>query len=203
MKPEDVAHWYIRLNGFLTTPNFVVHPPRKGAQRTDADIIGVRFPYREEFPQSTGADEAEFQKDRPYLLIAEVKSGRCGLNQSWRQPANSALSELLRDIGPFPALNVPEVTDSLLREGFWDRGSPYASLFFIGTDFDPGLPRGAPKRSWIQVLAFIYERFQEYDRIKADHDQWDATGKELWIHCMKVGSREAFISNIRRTCGLP
>ena len=46
--PEKLAYWYLRLNGFLTIPNFVVHPDNGSNQKTDIDILGVRFPYRAE-----------------------------------------------------------------------------------------------------------------------------------------------------------
>lgn len=46
--PEKVAYWYFRLNGFLQIENFVVHPSSRGGQRTDADLLAVRFPYRAE-----------------------------------------------------------------------------------------------------------------------------------------------------------
>jgi len=45
---EQLAYWYLRLNGFLSISNFVVHPDTGGQQRTDVDILGVRFPYRAE-----------------------------------------------------------------------------------------------------------------------------------------------------------
>ena len=35
---------FFRLNGCLTTENFVVHPDGGRDQRTVADILGVRFP---------------------------------------------------------------------------------------------------------------------------------------------------------------
>ena len=46
--PEKVAYWYFRLNGFLQIENFIVHPERRGSQRTDADLLAVRFPHRAE-----------------------------------------------------------------------------------------------------------------------------------------------------------
>jgi hypothetical protein len=49
LDPEKVAYWYFRLNGFLQVENFVVHPGRRGSQRTDADLLGVRFLHRAEF----------------------------------------------------------------------------------------------------------------------------------------------------------
>ena len=48
-RAEEVAQWYFRLNGFMSIPGFVVHPdqPRNFA-RTDADLLGVRFPFSSE-----------------------------------------------------------------------------------------------------------------------------------------------------------
>jgi hypothetical protein len=34
---------------FLQIENFVVHPSGRGGQRTDADLLGIRFPHRAEF----------------------------------------------------------------------------------------------------------------------------------------------------------
>jgi hypothetical protein len=48
IKTEKLVYWYLRLNGFLTIENFVVHPDQSREQRTDVDIIGVRFPFRAE-----------------------------------------------------------------------------------------------------------------------------------------------------------
>jgi hypothetical protein len=48
LDPEKVAYWYFRLNGFFQIENFVVHPARRGGQRTDADLLTVRFPHRAE-----------------------------------------------------------------------------------------------------------------------------------------------------------
>jgi hypothetical protein len=45
---EKLAYWYLRLNGFLTITNFIVHPDFGRSQRTDVDILGCRFPYRQE-----------------------------------------------------------------------------------------------------------------------------------------------------------
>jgi len=48
LDPEKVAYWYFRLNGFFQIENFVVHPERRGGQRTDADLPAIRFPFRAE-----------------------------------------------------------------------------------------------------------------------------------------------------------
>ena len=45
LDPEKVAYWYFRLNGFLQIENFVVHPERRGSQRTD-DLLRFRHSFR-------------------------------------------------------------------------------------------------------------------------------------------------------------
>lgn len=53
---ELVANWFLRLNGFLATRNFIVHPDQAGNQITEVDLLGVRFPHRQELPQNPMTD---------------------------------------------------------------------------------------------------------------------------------------------------
>jgi hypothetical protein len=68
--PEQLAYWYLRLNGFLTIRNFIVHPDAGSDQRTDVDILGVRFPYRAELSPHDMKDDELFTdvNDRPYIV---------------------------------------------------------------------------------------------------------------------------------------
>ena len=80
---EDLGYWYFRLNGFLAIPNFVVHPDEGVNQRTDVDVIGVRFPHRSEFVGEPLQDHDEITRldqHKPVLVFAEVKKRRFG---SW------------------------------------------------------------------------------------------------------------------------
>ncbi len=45
MKAEMLANWYFRLNGFLTSQNYILHDRR--SQRTEIDILGVRFQHKD------------------------------------------------------------------------------------------------------------------------------------------------------------
>jgi hypothetical protein len=79
------------LNGFLQIENFVVHPERRGGQRTDADLLAVRFPFRAERlfdnPNDILADDAQrmaLSQDLIDIVIAEVKINQpCTLNGPW------------------------------------------------------------------------------------------------------------------------
>jgi hypothetical protein len=87
---ERVAYWYFRLNGFFQFENFVVHPSTKGSQRTEADLIGVRFPHRKEFlldhhdPMQDDADRLRLATDCVDVVIVEIKKNEhCSLNGPW------------------------------------------------------------------------------------------------------------------------
>ncbi|RAV19474.1 hypothetical protein [Paenibacillus contaminans] len=76
---EELAYWYLRLNGFFTINNFVLHHNREG-RTSDADILAVRFPYV--YEEVGGRDEdwdnqlvGRFNKDKIVGLICEVKTG--------------------------------------------------------------------------------------------------------------------------------
>jgi hypothetical protein len=88
LEPEKVAYWYFRLNGFFQIENFVVHPSGRGGQRTDADLLAVRFPYRAErlFDNrndimSDDVQRLSLSNDLIDVVIAEVKTNQpCTLN---------------------------------------------------------------------------------------------------------------------------
>jgi hypothetical protein len=77
---EKLAYWFFRLNGCFTIENFVVHPDLGGGQRTDADILGVRFPHRQEGLADSMVDHEAVLSDHPLIFAAEVKLHKCELN---------------------------------------------------------------------------------------------------------------------------
>jgi hypothetical protein len=85
--PERLAYWYLRLNGFLTIENFIVHPEVGVDQRTDIDLMALRFPHRREAFRNYGGnvtwmkDDPRFaSKKIPFAAFVEVASGQCKLN---------------------------------------------------------------------------------------------------------------------------
>jgi len=77
IKSEKLAYWYLRLNGFLTIENFIVHPDDRGCQRTDVDILGVRFPNRSELFYYPMEDDNRLLSlsNKTLFILAEVKKG--------------------------------------------------------------------------------------------------------------------------------
>jgi hypothetical protein len=182
---EELAYWYLRLNGFLSIPNFVVHPDTGGEQRTDVDILGVRFPYRAELLLNPMTDDTPFTDttDRPYIIIAEVKRRECALNGPWTRRGDQNMHRVLAAIGAFPKEAVEAVADSLYRAGAFIGEDYRVSLACFGETTSAALegryPQ-VPQKNWPQVLGFVYSRFDGYTRQKASHPQWDVAGRTLW-----------------------
>jgi len=182
---EQLAYWYLRLNGFLTIQNFIVHPDTGSGQRTDADILGVRFPYRAELRPNPMVDDEPFVrfKDKPYIIIAEVKRNLCSLNGPWTEPEKENLQRVLRAIGAFPEDQVETVAKNIYTSGMFSNTSYYITLACFGktsnSDISKNFPN-VPQILWDKVLTFIYHRFRTYRNQKSSHGQWDEAGRNLW-----------------------
>ncbi len=182
---EQLAYWYLRLNGFLTIANFVVHPDCGHNQETDVDVLGVRFPYRAENLRRPMKDEHRFSKARnkSFIVIAEVKSGRCALNGPWTNPERQNMLRVLRAVGAFPKSEAELVAKALHEAGHYQCQLYYVSLMCLGRECNLDVKKRypqVPQILWKDVLAFIYRRFDEYERQKASHPQWDEHGEALW-----------------------
>ena len=102
LNPEKVAYWYFRLNGFLQIENFVVHPGGRGGQRTDADLLAVRFPHRRKLlfdsaqPMQDDAQTLALSPDRIDVFIAEIKTNQpCSLNGPWSNKDDKNIHRVL------------------------------------------------------------------------------------------------------------
>ena len=178
---EDLAYWFLRLNGCLTIRNFLLHPPRRGGLRTDADIVGVRFPHRREYdmidhPLFEGSRRLEF-------VVAEVKANQsCSLNGPWTQPQRKNINHLLESIGPLPPGDSSKAAERLYATGTYENEWFRGRLFTFGIAESEALRRTYPKvpqLTWADVLEFLHHRFRNHKNQKKDHHQWDAAGQLL------------------------
>jgi len=100
---ELLATWYLRFNGYFTTPDFTIHPSfKKQAGGTDADVLAVRFAESEEYQARFhfDRDAALIKQDRTDFLICEVKAGRCEINpKTWRDPSRENVEYAIRWMG--------------------------------------------------------------------------------------------------------
>jgi hypothetical protein len=179
--PEDVAYWFFRLNGCLTTRDFILHPERRGSQRTDADLLAVRFPYRQE--QSLVDDDFFRSQQKPTLMLVEVKAGKCQFNGPWTDPKAGNLYDVVRAIGFLTPRDLRRATDEVYARGRHTSALAEIVLIAIGNQPNHKLAKELPgslQFTWEQTLEFLWGRFVTYHKQKAHHPQWDLAGNELF-----------------------
>src|SRR5690606_29288568 len=171
-------YWYLRLNGFLIIPNFVVHPDRGQNQETDVDLIGARFPYRAENLVRPMKDDSRFTAVGETTLIAlvEVKAGAMRLNGPWTNKERNNMRRVLSAIGPLPHEETGLAARSLYKIGSYQSQLYQVMLICIGSRVSEDLTQShpaVPQITWREILCFIYDRFRAYRNEKRSHGQWD------------------------------
>ena len=141
--------------------------------------------------------------DKPLVIIAEIKSGRCEINNSILQPDKKNIQRLLRAIGVFPLEIVDDVANEIYRTGGYNSEFYRIAICCLGDYSNDRIATDLPKAKQIfwdeSILPFIYNRFSEYRSRKGDHDQWEITGKILWnasVESRTVGEYIALIKNL-------
>jgi hypothetical protein len=77
---EELAYWYLRLNGFFPITNFVVHRTETTKHRADIDVLAIRPPHVYEDVGGHHDDWDAYLRehlpfDRLLGLVCEVKTG--------------------------------------------------------------------------------------------------------------------------------
>jgi hypothetical protein len=199
---EKLAYWFFRLNGCLTIENFIVHPDQGSDQRTEADILGVRFPYREELYQNPMTDHSiftEISQEKPLIFIAEVKSATCRLNGPWTDSKRKNIQRVLKAIGAIPSTEVETAANIIYKTNRYDSAFCAIRLFGLGDnvgEFEVNFPNAIPV-TWDTVLRFIHHRFQQYHRQKQQHPTWDDVGQELFTLVRSISDEDEFIRLVR------
>lgn len=213
LDPEMVAYWYFRLNGFLQIENFVVHPERRGSQRTDADLLAVRFPFRAErlFDDQNDimADDVErlaLSVDLVDIVIAEVKSNQpCTLNGPWTQEDRQNVHRVLAAIGCLPPDRIEAAAAQIYLAGFHQGDALRVRLVAVGRDRNEKIALDYPEVTqllWADMLAFIWHRFRRYRQQKTQVDQWDAEGQRIKNLADRSNEVEDFIREALRLMGV-
>ena len=202
---DRLAYWYLRLNGFLTIENFIVHPERGTDQRTDADIIGVRFPYRAELgPDNPMEDDRliPLQTKRPLLIIAEVKLGICSLNGPWTRRTDENMQRVLRSIGACPEDETEQAAAALYEDAAYSARCVDIRLACFGRARNADLAKRYAdllQVTWADALRFVHGRFRRHRHQKKSHGQWKKDGKYLWDTAMRYRSLKEFQEAIEIT----
>jgi hypothetical protein len=174
---EQLALWYLRLNGYFVIPNFIAHGD--GGPRTDVDVLGVRFPHSREYPDD--AQRLQIPPNKVDIVFAESKAGRCKLNGPWKNGGDrQALEYVLRRVGIFESDNsIHAAATRLYAEQRQETGDYLIRIVCFGSKTNGTLAR-VTQVLWPDVLSFINRRFETYLRLKAEHQHWDSFGKYLW-----------------------
>jgi hypothetical protein len=213
LDPEKVAYWYFRLNGFLQIENFVVHPERRGGQRTDADLLAVRFPFRAERlfdnPDDIMADDVQrlaLSGNLIDIVVAEVKTNQpCTLNGPWTREDEQNVNRVLAAIGCLPPDRIEAAAADIYRTGFHRSEALRIRLVAVGRDRSPDIATAYPEVTqlvWAEMLAFIWERFRRYRQQKTQVDQWDVEGKKLKRFADRSYEAADFIAHALRLMGV-
>src|SRR5207244_4966538 len=132
LDPEKVAYWFCRLNGCFTVTNLVVHPDVPDSERTDVDVLAVRFPDHGELVH-TGqpiTDHKFFSEMKKInLLIVEVKSGRCEVNDTLT--AAGVIEYILAFAGMFSQENVSAVANAVRSDGYFEDATIAVRLLVV------------------------------------------------------------------------
>jgi len=179
---EWLCLWYLRLNGYFTLPNFYAH--RRSGPLTEVDVLGVRFPYSKENNFEDDEKALNYPSNKVDIVLGEAKTKHIEeLNGPWGSPDGKALQYVLQRVGIVP----PDAVKNLAGEIFAKKravidGIMIRVVCFAESIGDELLKADVTFVSWDQVLAFIYGRFRENHRLKADHEKWDEFGQFLWRH---------------------
>lgn len=159
---EEMAYWYLRLNGFFLIQNFVIHRTNKVVYSSDIDLLAVRFPHV--FEEIGGQEDdwdnilrSYFDVNKITGIICEVKTG------SFKELSLFKKEKIEYAINRFGfAPDIASYAETLTNES---KISIPNTNFEIGKLFVSNLP---PKRknflyiSIGEIRAFIEMRIEKY-----------------------------------------
>jgi hypothetical protein len=181
---EKITYWFFRLNGCLNLTNFLIHHEMTNREGTEVDVLGVRFPERNELALSGHAmDDFQLFKEREKridIIIADSKKGLCSINDSWLKPELRNMERILYVLGIFPQDAVENIARKFYERYCFDEGGCRVQYYVLGAKKNEKLSPTIIQLTWEEVLTFIHQRFITFEDYKRQHDQWDDTGKELF-----------------------
>lgn len=210
---EQVAHWYFRLNGFLTIPGFVVHPDqRQRCPRTEADIMGVRLPFSvEEIAGRPMLDDPILtglaNREQVLFVLVEIKADLCKINGPWSDKNAGNMERVIRRFGFSGEGAIEGIAAQMYSQLRWEEKDNVLQYVTVGRRWNQGLQRKYPgllQITWNQVSDFLFERFSRFPEKLPDgrafHPQWPNFGKEYcrcWRHLRSADdSRNAVLAYI-------
>ena len=198
---EMLATWYLRFNGYFTTPDFTVHPDfKKSGHGTDADILAVRFPHSEEYQL-----RFDFKRDPDLVLpsridfvICEAKAGMCEINGTWRKKEWMNVQYAIRWMG-FESDNklVDEMAQQVYDKGYYEPEDKklIVRLVCFGKTINDQLAEELPGVKQVlhsRVVEFLKERFTT-GCVQIHRKNWDPQIVEFANLCSSSTLEELMI----------
>ena len=196
-RAEEVASWYFRVNGFMVCEGFVVHPPemRYGpAQRTEADLYGIRFPHSvERVGRDELMDDGErahldlFRCDRPLFILVEVKAGQAAINGPWSRRDERNMETVIGRMGFLTPSEVPMAADAMYDHMRYTADAGDLRYVTVSTSRSQDLQTQYPSLTQIvfdDIAEFLFFRFKRHPmKISRErgyvHGQWPRFARML------------------------
>lgn len=160
---EELAYWYLRLNGFFPISNFVVHKSSRVSHTSDVDLLAIRppFVYEEVGGQPQDWDTyltGKLDFNRSIGLVCEVKSGSFEDEKLFR---GDHLRYTLPRLGLVSPKNIEQALAGLSQSATVevDGGTLVAKLFASSAENCDG---PYLSRSLSQMEDFLAERVNRY-----------------------------------------
>jgi hypothetical protein len=146
-RAENLANWYFRMNGFLSIPGFIVHLDRRQAHapadgyprhaRTEADFMGVRFPYsREKVGGHLMEGDAELTKlatpSKTLFILVEVKASQCRMNGPWTNRDAKNMQRVIRRLGFAEERKIEDIAIAMYDKARWEDGDFVLQYICVG-----------------------------------------------------------------------
>jgi hypothetical protein len=171
---EELAYWYLRLNGFFLIDNFVLHSADLASnQSADADVIGIRNQHTVEKVGMFDVDDIspallDFEpniREKTVVVISEVKTSP--QKQELLLQREDRLKYIVRRTGLFEAKIVDEVSNHLTKTNSY-QNDEITILKIIFSKF-----RYRDERFYYLPLGYIDEQIIE--KFRKYYDDKDAT----------------------------
>ncbi len=169
---EQLVHLYLRLNGFFTIANYLVHNPKEW---TDVDVYGVRFPYKSESVEGdrlADDDSLQLSDAKIEVILAEIGRSKADFNDSWHK--TERMKYVLDFLGFFDSDDQKRLASETLArlEAFENDRIRIRPFLFSG---QIGMSAGPSCLPLADVLRFIENRFRKAERYKRYRPVWEGT----------------------------
>jgi hypothetical protein len=209
-KFERFVASYLRLNGYFTVPNFIVHaandPTRVLAGHvgnyTETDIIGVRMPHSREVTGNLHIANhgllVNGANGKTDVVVVEVKSGNDNKpNRVWRgAEAKQTACYIARFVGLHGEAEIQPVGDALaMAFRFEDEWCRFRYIVFADEPNAHYQQKGVSYITFEQAIAFIVQVrgqcwIDSNIGVASSHHQWDDLLVDIFAVANKIQESE-------------